>query len=120
MYKRQEKLSAPQLPLEGAIAAAGGFADLGQSPVSGLVYISASGRNEGGEENDAAKTPAADLATLALGKLIELVARYDDPTTPYEVKRRAGPFANAYRYDDYEQLARVKEWLTQDAEEEYR
>ncbi len=53
-------------------------------------------------------------------KLIDLVARYDDPATPYEVKRRAGPFANAYRYDDYEQLARVKEWLTQEAEEEYR
>ncbi len=114
-----EKLSAPQLPLEGAIAAAGGFADLGQSPVSGLVYISASGRNEGGEESDAAKSPAADLAALALNKLIELVARYDDPATPYEVKRRGGPFAKAYRYDDYEQLARVNEWLTQEAEEEF-
>ena len=120
LQTRVDKLSAPQLALEAAIAAAGGFTNLEQSPVSGLVYISASGRNEGGEENDAAKTPPGDLATLALNKLIELVARYDDPATPYEVKRRGGPFANAYRFDDYEQLARVKEWLTQEAEEDYR
>jgi hypothetical protein len=39
---------------------------------------------------------------------------------PYEVKRRRGPFARAYDYDEYEHLARVKEWLTQEAEEEFR
>jgi ATP-dependent helicase/nuclease subunit B len=120
LQTRVDKLSAPQLPLEAAIAAAGGFTEFGQAPVSGLIYISASGRNDGGEQRAAAKAPTADLATLALDRLIELVARYDDPETPYEVKRRGGPFANAYRYDDYEQLARVKEWLTQEAEEEYR
>ncbi len=39
---------------------------------------------------------------------------------PYEVKRRsAQAFRNQYRYDEYEQLARVKEWLTQEAEEEF-
>jgi hypothetical protein len=38
----------------------------------------------------------------------------------YEVKRRAGPFRQAYRYDQYEHLARIKEWLTQEAEEEFR
>ena len=41
-------------------------------------------------------------------------------TMPYEVKRRRGPFARAYDYDEYEHLARVKEWLTQEAEEEFR
>ena len=40
---------------------------------------------------------------------------------PYEVKRTAAQaFATAYRYDAYEQLARVKEWLTQEAEEDSR
>ena len=63
---------------------------------------------------------AEPRATRRCAKLIELIARYDDPATPYEVKRRGGSFANAYRLDDYEQLARVKEWLTQEAEEEYR
>jgi hypothetical protein len=38
---------------------------------------------------------------------------------PYEVKRRAGPFRQAYRYDQYEHLARIKEWLTQEAEEDF-
>jgi hypothetical protein len=36
------------------------------------------------------------------------------------VKRRPGPgFTKAYEYDDYEHLARVKEWLTEDAEEDF-
>jgi len=39
---------------------------------------------------------------------------------PYEVKRRsAQAFRRLYDYDDYEHLARVKEWLTQEAEEEF-
>ena len=40
---------------------------------------------------------------------------------PYEVKRAVGAaFRSLYRYDDYEHLARVKEWLTQEDEEEFR
>ena len=32
------------------------------------------------------------------------------------LKRRAGTaFANLYRHDEYEHLARVQEWLTQEA-----
>ena len=53
-------------------------------------------------------------------RLRDLIARYADPAMPYEVKRRRGPFARAYDYDEYEHLARVKEWLTQEAEEEFR
>jgi double-strand break repair protein AddB len=113
-------LYAPQLPLEAVIAEEGGFEDLGKHPVSGLVYINASGRHEGGEERAAAKTPPDILAREARAKLIALIARYQDPDMPYEVKRRKGPFTNAYRYDDYEHLARVKEWLTQEAEEEWK
>jgi hypothetical protein len=40
---------------------------------------------------------------------------------PYEVKRRRAPaFLRAYDYDDYTQLARIQEWLTQEAEEDWR
>jgi hypothetical protein len=60
------------------------------------------------------------LANEAIRRLGELVARYANPDMPYEVKRRRGPFARAYDYDEYEHLARVKEWLTQEAEEEFR
>ena len=115
-----DKLFAPQLPLEAAIAEEGGFEHLDKSSVSALVYISASGRDEGGAEREAGSRGSADLAKEALAKLTELVARYAKPDMPYEVKRRRGPFARAYDYDDYEHLARVKEWLTQEAEEDFR
>ena len=107
-------LYKPQLPLEAAIAEAGGFAELGPRTVGGLVYVRASGRGDGGEEQDASKERPEVLADLARERLENLIAYFGDPTTPYEVKRRAGPaFASAYRFDDYAQLARVPEWLTE-------
>ena len=118
--KHVEEFYAPQLSLEGAIAEGGGFEGLEKASVSGLVYIQASGRDDGGEQRAAAKTAPATLANEAIRRLSELVARYANPDMPYEVKRRRGPFARAYDYDDYEHLARVKEWLTQEAEEEFR
>ncbi|HML91406.1 double-strand break repair protein AddB [Methyloceanibacter sp.] len=107
-------LYKPQLPLEAAIAETGGFAELGPRTVSGLVYVRASGRGDGGEEQDASKERPEALAELARERLENLIAYFDDPATPYEVKRRVGPaFASAYRFDDYAQLARVPEWLTE-------
>ena len=120
VQKRVDDLYEPQLSLEGAIAQGGGFEGLDRAKVDGLVYIHASGRNDGGEERAAAKGDASALAKEALARLGELIARYADPSMPYEVKRRRGPFARAYDYDDYEHLARVKEWLTQEAEEDFR
>lgn len=120
VQKHVDELYAPQLSLEAAIAVQGGFEGLENCEVSGLVFINASGRNEGGEERAAAKTPPAILAREALTKLSELIARYADPNMPYEVKRRsAQAFRRLYDYDDYEHLARVKEWLTQEAEEDF-
>jgi double-strand break repair protein AddB len=119
--KRVDELAAPQLPLEAVIAEGGGFPELGSRAVSALTYIRATGRNEGGEEFHAGHSPALELAREACAKLRRLIARYDDPGMPYEVKRRRGPaFAHAYDYDDYEQLARLQEWLTQELDEDYR
>jgi double-strand break repair protein AddB len=116
-----DDLYAPQLPLEAAIAEAGGFADLGKRSVRALVYIQASGRQDGGEQQRAGKAEAEILAARSIEDLERLVAHFDDPATPYEVKRRsATAFANAYRYDEYEHLARVKEWLTLEAGEDWR
>jgi ATP-dependent helicase/nuclease subunit B len=112
-------LSAPQLPLEALIAAEGGFPGLDKCAVSKLSYIHVSGRGEGGEQRDAGNTDPETLASEARAKLIGLIAHYADPDVPYEVKRRSGPFRQAYRYDPYEHLARIKEWLTQEAEEEF-
>ena len=116
-----ETLFSPQLPLEALIAEEGGFTDLGRLAVSGLIYIYASGRAEGGEESPAAKTAPEILSSAAREKLAALVAHYADPAMPYEVKRRSAPaFRRIYDYDEYEHLARIKEWLTQEAEEDFR
>ncbi len=121
LAKHVEELYAPQLPLEAAIAEGGGFAALGARTVSRLVYIGASGRGEGGSERDAGDKNVADLAQQARTKLIGLVARYSDQAMPYEVKRRrGGAFARAYDYDDYAQLARIQEWLTEEIDEDFR
>jgi double-strand break repair protein AddB len=110
--KQVEALLAPQLPLEAAIAAGGGFGDLGPCAVTDLRYIEASGRGDGGEER-AAAAEAAALGDTALKALSTLVEHFAKAETPYEVKRRPGTaFARAYRYDDYAQLARLKEWAT--------
>ena len=116
-----DELSAPQLPLEAVIAEGGGFEDIGARTVGALVYIGASGRGEGGSERPAGNRAAGDLAQDARAKLIKLVARYDDPAMPYEVKRRRGAaFTHAYDYDDYAQLARIQEWMTQELEEDFK
>ncbi len=116
-----DKLLSPQLPLEAAIAEAGGFAALGPRLVEALRYIHTSGRGDGGEDAGACKSAPADLARDAVVKLAALVAYFAQSDAPYEVKRRPGQsFTSLYRYDDYEQLARIKEWLTQELDEDWR
>jgi ATP-dependent helicase/nuclease subunit B len=106
-----DDLYAPQLPLEGAIAVAGGFGDLGPRVVGKLAYVKASGQGEGGEERAAGSLAAGDLATLSLAALRGLIARFDRADTPYEAKRRSAfAFKRVYNFDDYAQLARVQEW----------
>lgn len=100
---------APQLPLEAAIAQAGGFAQIDRSRVAGLRYISASGGEPPGDERVLDSSPA-ELSQFALDGLHSLVATFDKPTTRYDAKRR-GQFD--YRYDDYAHLARVLEWSSE-------
>ncbi len=121
LAKHVDELFAPQLALEAAIAEGGGFAELGKRTVVDLRYIEASGRHQGGVDREAAQSPPGDLAERALANLGRLIERFADPGTPYEVKRRPGTaFASLYRYDEYEHLARIQEWLTQEPDEEPR
>ena len=114
-----DRLFAPQLPLEAAIASGGGFAPLGAREVRGMHYIRASGRGDGGEEQPAAKAAPAGLAEKALADLIKLIERFDRADMPYEAKRRPGTaFNRIYDYDDYAHLARLAEWETLGLEEE--
>ena len=99
---------APQLALEAAIAEAAGFAGIAAAPVEELAFWQMSGGDPAGRAVPAAAD--ADLRRRideAVAGLQRLIARFDDPDTPY----RAVPHPDkAPRYSDYTHLARVKEW----------
>ncbi|MDJ0946958.1 MAG: double-strand break repair protein AddB [Kiloniellales bacterium] len=97
---------APQLPLEAAIAAAGGFPGLEAAEASELAYWKLSGGEPAGQIQTVKAAPA-ELAAAALEGLAALVARFDDPATPYHAVPRP---ERAPTYTDYAHLARVKEW----------
>ena len=97
---------APQLPLEAAMAAAGGFAGVPAAPVSRLEFWRLTGGDPAGERRPAGKDIEA-LAAAARAGLAALVARFDDPATAY--LSRPDP-ARAPAYADYNHLARVQEW----------
>ncbi len=107
MAAKAARGGSPQLPLEAVIALHNGFAGLDTPRITGLRYISASGGEPPGVE---VAIKADDLETLAAETregLLRLISAFDNPATPYRAVRRA---AYDYRYDDYEHLARVKEW----------
>ncbi len=97
----------PQLPLEAAIALAGGFHGLAALPVLELRYIQASGGEPPGSLEEIRVEDVAQLAEEVLDGVKHLVALFDNPETPYAATRRAG---FSYDYDDYAHLARVLEW----------
>lgn len=99
--------AAPQLPLEAAIALAGGFAGIEAKAVGALRYIAATGGEPPGKVEVVDCPDVAALAKDTLAGLTGLIASFDDPQTPYAAVRRAG---FRYDYDDYAHLARVAEW----------
>jgi ATP-dependent helicase/nuclease subunit B len=105
---------APQLPLEAAIAAAGGFEAVPAGPVAVLEYWRLSGGDPAGKTH-AVKGDAAGLGEEARAGLEALVTAFDDPATPYPA-RPAPQYAP--RFSDYEHLARVQEWSKSDGDGE--
>jgi len=97
---------APQLPLEAAIAAAGGFDGIPAKPVAGITYWRLRGNEDGGEARNLKGDPS-ELATTARDGLERLVAAFDDARTPYAARPRSSV---APRFSDYEHLARIREW----------
>lgn len=108
---------APQLPLEGAIAAAGGFGAVSARAVTGLRYIRATGAEPAGEERlvGSGDGDMTAIGARALANLTGLVAAFDDAGTPYRAIRRP---RFDYRYDEYAHLARVGEWAADGGEDE--
>ena len=97
---------APQLPLEAAIAAAGGFEGLPQGAPETIGYLRLSGGQPAGELRLVRRSPE-ELAEEVLAGFARLVAHYDDPETPYLA---AAWEAELARFDPYGHLARRREW----------
>jgi ATP-dependent helicase/nuclease subunit B len=99
----------PQLPLEAAMAAAGGFDGIAGAAVAALQFWRLTGGNPPAQVEDAKGGDPATLAALALEGLKRLVIAFDSPDTVYQ-SMPDPEFAP--RFSDYDHLARVKEWST--------
>jgi ATP-dependent helicase/nuclease subunit B len=97
---------APQLPLEGAMLAAGAFKDLGKLEPAELIYIRVGGSEKPGEFKPI-KANAEKLAEEAVARLAAYIAKFDNEDTAYD--SRVGPQFARFA-GDYDHLARVREW----------
>jgi ATP-dependent helicase/nuclease subunit B len=106
--------AAPQLPLEAAMAAEGGFGALGSHTVRGLTYWKLSGGDTPGETRMPVSEPedVAKLAETALTSLHDLVDRFLLAEAPFIARPHPGRVS---RNTDYDQLSRYAEWA--DAED---
>ncbi len=106
---------APQLPLEGLIARAGGFRDLPAAPVGALIYWRLSGGDPAGTSRDAADgKPDVAIANAEAG-LTNLIALFEREATPYLSRPRRPPGSAEGPYDH---LARLAEWSVAGGEDE--
>lgn len=103
---------SPQLSLEAAMAAEGGFDEAGvpKASVGRLTYVALSGATPPGAVHEITKKTPAELAAEALAGLERKIAGFDDPKTPY-LSRPHPMFLS--RFGPYDHLARVKEWSRQ-------
>ena len=114
--KQVEAGLSPQLPLEAAIAEAGGFTDNEGVPLPGrdigpLSYLHLSGGDPGAAERVVAPDGSA-AAAEALDGLLRLLHHYENEMTPFLSRPRV-QFQG--RVGDYDHLARVLEWSAADS-----
>jgi ATP-dependent helicase/nuclease subunit B len=97
---------APQLPLEGLILRRGGFLGISAQQFLQLKYIKLTGGDPAGTKRVWDKN-INDIIDASEEGLLRLILAFDSVETPY----LASPDpSNKLSYDDYEHLARVKEW----------
>ena len=102
---------SPQLTLEGAMLRAGRFGDIAEgATITEFMYVALRGGETPGERKPIAwKDSMPDTeADMALRRLTAVIARFDDPDTPYRPRER--PMFLRRGGGDYDHLARVKEW----------
>jgi ATP-dependent helicase/nuclease subunit B len=103
--KQVEQLLSPQLPLEAAIAASGGFAEIGKRVTEELLYLSLA--SEKSARQPRFIDDAATLASQAVEQLQRRIAWFAERDTAY--RSRVRPW-RADIAGDYDHLARVREW----------
>jgi ATP-dependent helicase/nuclease subunit B len=99
----------PQLSLEALIAEAGGFDGVAPESVAELAYWKLDGGEPAGEMRPLKKHEPAVLATNAKAGLLQLIAEFDDPDTPYHVLPRPDAVPS---WNDYAHLERIQEWAS--------
>ena len=104
--KAIENGDLPQLSVEGLILSKGGFSDTPALPIVNFEYWVLTGGEKSGDIIASKENPETILQRAEAG-LIDLIAAFDDPTTPYFSVPDPG---KAPRFNDYEHLARIKEW----------
>jgi ATP-dependent helicase/nuclease subunit B len=108
--KQIEKPISPQLPLEGAMLLEGALGDHRAASLRKFIHVRLTGAEPPGVEC-VAELDANALADKAITRLVERVARYDDPAQPY--LSRVMPFRKSDE-GDYDHLARVREWTLEE------
>ncbi len=101
--KQIKAFLAPQLPLEAAILAGGGFAGLGEIETEELLYVRLSGGRDPGELRDIGVDRVAEIAE----RLKQRIADFREPDAAY--LPRVAPL-RADVSGDYDHLSRVREW----------
>lgn len=97
---------APQLTLEAAIVAAGGFQNLGTRTVHSVQYWRLRGSHPAGEIR-VMDLLESSLQTQAMEGLKALVETYADEKVPYLAQPRP---KHALKYNAYAHLTRTQEW----------
>jgi ATP-dependent helicase/nuclease subunit B len=99
---------SPQLTLEAAMVARGGFANAPRRTPSGARYLKLGGPKGGEEiELDFKSEDFAAVVDAHYGALVSLLEQFSDAETPY-LSRPYPKFVGAYGV--YDHLARIKEW----------
>lgn len=92
---------APQLPIEGLIAAHGGFSGIAKKEVASLIYWQLGKKAAVFDDN------IEEILHNTFERIHGLAAIFDLPTTPYICQPNP---KHAPKYSDYQHLGRVAEW----------
>lgn len=105
----------PQLPLEALILSEGGFPGLSPMKTGFMGYWVLTGGGEQAGKITAINAELEPVVENAKEGLQALILCFENPETPYLCLPNAG---RVPRFNDYEHLARVKEWIALDSAEE--